>query len=252
MTDKIEIIENEKMNLSIPKFLCDGNVCGPHLNKYPMLSHLNKFNTTAYIGRPGAGKTSLLISMLTSKGDNRVFYKAFDKIIVVMPSSSRASLKVNPFRDHPPERIFDELNLENMISIYDMIQQHADDKETTLLIMDDVGSDLKNKEIQKILKKLAYNRRHLKLCQFFLLQSYTATPRDCRKLFSNIICFKLSKIEAEYIMTECMEQKKETALDILQLFENPHDFLFINIPTQQMYFNWDTVVIHNKDKIETK
>lgn len=248
MTDKIEIIENEKMNLLIPKFLCDGNVCGPHLNKYPMLSHLNKFNTTCFLGRPGAGKTSLLISMLTSKGDNRVFYKTFDKIIVVMPSSSRASLKVNPFRDHPPERIFDELNIENLSTIYDMIQQHADDKETTLLIMDDVGSDIKNKEIQKILKKLAYNRRHLKLCQFFLLQSYTATPKDIRKLFSNIIIFKPSKVEAENIIEEVLEQKKDVAIDILQLFENPHDYLFVNIPTQKMYFNFDEVVIKDTDK----
>lgn len=246
--NKIELIENEKMNLSIPKFLCDGNVCGEHLNKYPMLSHLNKFNTTCFLGRPGAGKTSLLISMLTSKGDNRVFYKTFDKIIVVMPSSSRASLKVNPFRDHPPERIFDELNLENLISIYDMIQQHADDKETTLLIMDDVGSDIKNKEIQKILKKLAYNRRHLKLCQFFLLQSYTATPKDIRKLFSNIIIFKPSKVEAENIIEEVLEQKKEIAINILQLFENPHDYLFVNIPTQKMYFNFDQVVIKDSEK----
>lgn len=246
--NKIQLIENEKMNLSIPKFLCDGNVCGEHLNKYPMLSHLNKFNTTCFLGRPGQGKTSLLISMLTSKGSNRVFYKAFDKIIVVMPSSSRASLKINPFRDHPPERIFDELNLENMISIYDMIQQHADDKETTLLIMDDVGSDIKNKEIQKILKKLAYNRRHLKLCQFFLLQSYTATPKDIRKLFSNIIIFRPSKVEAENIIEEVLETKKDIALDILKLFENPHDYLFVNIPTQKIYFNFDEVVIKDSEK----
>ena len=248
MDNKIEIISNKKMDLPVPKFLCDGNICGEHINQYPMLTHLNKFNTTCFLGRPGAGKTSLLVSMLTAKGPNRIFYKTFDKIIVVMPSSSRASLKVNPFRDHPPERIFDELNLENLSKIYDMIQQHAEDKETTLLIMDDVGSDIKNKEIQKILKKLAYNRRHLKLCQFFLLQSYTATAKDIRKLFSNIICFKPSKIEAENIIEECLEQKKETALDILQLYKNPHDFLFINIPTQQMYFNWDSVVIHDKDE----
>lgn len=246
--NKIELIENEKMNLPVPKFLCDGNVCGEHLNKYPMLSHLNKFNTTCFLGRPASGKTSLMISLLTAKGANRVLYKTFDKIIVIMPSSSRASLKLNPFRDHPPERIFDELNIENLSKIYDMIQQHAEDKETTLLIMDDVGSDIKNKEIQKILKKLAYNRRHLKLCQFFLLQSYLAVPREIRKLFSNLILFKPSKIEAENIIEEVLEQKKDVALDILQLFENPHDYLFVNIPTQKIYFNFDEVVIKDSEK----
>jgi hypothetical protein len=245
--NKIEIIKNEKLDLPIPKFVCDGNICGEHLNKYPMLTHLNKFNTTCFLGRPASGKTSLMISLLTAKGANRVLYKAFDKIIVVMPSSSRASLKVNPFRDHPKERLFDELNIETMTAIYNMIEEHAEDKQTTLLIMDDVGSDIKNKEIQKILKKLAYNRRHLKLCQFFLLQSYLATPKDVRKLFSNIIIFKPSKIEAENIIEECLEQKKDVALDILQLYENPHDFLFLNIPTQQMYFNWDQVVIKDKE-----
>jgi ABC-type transport system involved in cytochrome bd biosynthesis fused ATPase/permease subunit len=58
----IEIKKNNAMVLDIPEFNCDDNPLGEHLNKYEMLSHLNSFSFTAIIGKPGSGKTSLLVS----------------------------------------------------------------------------------------------------------------------------------------------------------------------------------------------
>ena len=52
----ISIKKNEKIEFSIPKFLCDENPVGEHLNKYDMLRHLNSYSNTCIIGRPGSGK----------------------------------------------------------------------------------------------------------------------------------------------------------------------------------------------------
>ena len=117
----IELIANKKLKLQIPDFSCDNSPLGEHLNAYPMLSHLNSYSLTSIIGKPGSGKTSLLISMLTGKGKNRVFRQAFEKVIVVMPSSSRASLKKNIFEKHPQERLYEEFNVETVSKIYDQL-----------------------------------------------------------------------------------------------------------------------------------
>ena len=89
----IEIKKNKELILDIPEFTCDNNPLGEHLNEYEMLSHLNSFSFTAIIGKPGSGKTSLLISFLTGKGNKKIFGKVFDHIHLVMPKSSRESIK---------------------------------------------------------------------------------------------------------------------------------------------------------------
>ena len=90
-----------------------------------MLKHLNKHQTSVFLGRPGSGKTSLLVSMLTSKGKDRVLYKGYNHIILVMPTSSRASLKKNIFEHHPAEKCFDKLDIESISKIYEMVQANA-------------------------------------------------------------------------------------------------------------------------------
>ena len=47
--------KNKHLELDIPEFVCDSGV-GDHLNDYPMLSHLNGFYFTAFIGNPAQVK----------------------------------------------------------------------------------------------------------------------------------------------------------------------------------------------------
>ena len=69
-------------------FTVDGSL-NDNLNKYPMLSNSNGYRFTCFIGKPGSGKTSLLVSFLTSK---KVFKKVFHHVYVVMPTTSRNSM----------------------------------------------------------------------------------------------------------------------------------------------------------------
>jgi DNA replication protein DnaC len=169
--------KNKKMNLTVPEFLCDGGLA-PHLEKYDQLNHLNGFYCTAILGRPGSGKTSFLVSLLTGKGKDKVFRKVFNSLYLIMPSSSRHSMKKYIFKNHSPEKMYDDLTLSNLTEIYSKLETSTLEDESSLLILDDVGATLKNNTIQTLLRKLIYNRRHLKTHIIILLQSFMSVPKE--------------------------------------------------------------------------
>jgi KaiC/GvpD/RAD55 family RecA-like ATPase len=245
----IEIIKNKKLDLNIPEFLCDVPL-GSHLEEYDMLNCLNGYKFTALIGKPGSGKTSMLISWLTGSGKKKVFKKVFDNVLLVMPSTSRQSLKKNIFEKHHEDKMFEELDLTTIETIHNRLLKSSEEGEKTLLILDDVGASLKNNSIQTILRKIIYNRRHLKCHIVILLQSFLSCPKEVRKLLNNVIMFKPSKVEFENLMAECFEIKRDAALDLMNfVYKDPHDALFLNIDNQRMFKDYDEIILHNDDEI---
>ncbi len=75
----ISIKKNKIINLDIPKFLCDNNSVGEHLNNHPLLKLLNVYGFLCVLGRPGMGKTSLTVSFLTQKN-----HKYIGKLIIML------------------------------------------------------------------------------------------------------------------------------------------------------------------------
>lgn len=236
----IKIKKNKKIELEPPKFLCDGDL-SEKLNKYDMLKLFNSFSFNAMIGRPGSGKTSLLVSFLNN---SKIFKKTFHNIYVVMPTSSRESMKNNIFKKHSENKLFDELTLSTIQEIYKNLLKNSEDNESSLLILDDVGAVLKNKQIQQTLRLIIYNRRHLKCQIIILLQSYLSIPKEIRKLFSNVIMFKPSKVEFINLFDEIFENKKDMTMDIMKfVYTDPHDYLVLNVETQKMYKGFDEIII---------
>jgi KaiC/GvpD/RAD55 family RecA-like ATPase len=244
----LELKKNKKLELKIPEFSCDNNPLGEHLTKYEMLQHLNCFGFTGLIGRPGSGKTSLLISFLTCKGKEKIFRKVFDHVLLVMPTSSRNSIKKNPFEKHDAEKMFEDLDFDTIGNIYERLKKSSEEGETTFLILDDVGSSLKNIEIQKMFRKIIYNRRHLKVHVFVLLQSFLSVPKEIRKIFTNLIMFKPSKVEFQNLFDELFETKKDLAMDVMRFtYDVPHQYLFLNVESQKMYKNFDEIIFPEKE-----
>ena len=242
----IELKRNIKMKLDIPEFKCDGSL-GEHLEKYEMLNFLNGFKFTGLIGKPASGKTSLLISFLTGKKNKRVFRKVFNNVILVMPSHSRNSLKKNPFEKHNQDKMFDDLNLNTISIIYQQLEQSSSENETTLLILDDVGASLKNHSILNTLQKIIFNRRHLKVNIFVMLQNFTSAPLSIRKLYNNVIIFKPSKKEFETLFDELFEDKKEKVMEIMRYaYQNPHDYLFLSVDTQRIFKDFDELILDDE------
>jgi lipid A disaccharide synthetase len=162
-----------------------------------------------------------------------------------MPRSSRMSLKNNLFDKYlPPEQLYDSLTEESINDIYHNLLENSANGHKSLVILDDVQSALKNSEIVKILLNMFANRRHLKLVIFVMLQNYKAMQKGLRENVDNCIIFKMSKSQNEKIFEEVIETQKDKFDEIRSLvYKDPHDWLFVNIPSQRMFnSNWDEII----------
>jgi GTPase SAR1 family protein len=88
-----------------------------------------------FLGKAGSGKSSLLISLLQTKG---LFKRVFHDIILFCPPNSRASIS-NDFwsKNLPEENVFDEVTEETLQNAYDVAQANALEGFQTLIVLDD-------------------------------------------------------------------------------------------------------------------
>jgi len=244
---KITIIENEKPNLGVCQMVCDKKLAD-HLDTWEITKFLNNHSVNMLIGAPASGKSSLLYSFFNAKGENRILRKVYHNIYLFMPNSSQSSFKKNIFDTLDENKKFNELNYDNLEEVMDRIKQ-AEPYENNCIIFDDMGAFLKNKDTKKLFKELVYNRRHLHVSIYFLVQSWLSIERDLRKLFTNIFCFKVSKSEMDNLFNEVIEHKKDHMLDIMKLvYDKRFNFLFINTDTARMFKNWDEIKFQEDDE----
>ncbi len=60
--------------------------------------------------------------------------------------------------------------------------------------------------------------------------------------------FKPPKKEMEIVFEELIENKKDLFVDIMKMtYDKKHNFLFVNVPTQRMFKNWDELIIKEND-----
>ena len=245
----ISIKKNPIIKLNIPKFECDENPVSKHLNTHPLTQLLNIYGFLCVIGRPGSGKTSLTISFITQKKPN-IYRKTHHHLLVIMPENSINSLSDNPFKKLDPTNIYGDLTDATITEVYNKIVEFSKSDEKTILLIDDMTASLKaSRFIQETLKKLIYNRRHLKLNIIITAQSFCNIPLDVRKNIQNLILFKPAKKEFELVFDELMENKKDVFLNIMKLtYDQKHNFLFMNVPTQRLFKNWDEILIKDPDE----
>ena len=244
----ISIKKNKNIKLSIPNFTCDYNAVGEHLEKHDLTKYLNCYGFLCVVGRPQSGKTSMTIAMITQK-EPRIYKKTHNHILLFMPENSINSLKKNPFEKLNPSNIYYELTNSSILDAYEKIDGWSKEGEKTLLFIDDMTADLKkSKFIIDTLKKLIYNRRHLKLNIIITCQVYPNLPLDVRKCITNLIMFRPPKKELERVFDELIESKKEIFDKVFKLvYDEPHNFLFLNVPSQTMFKNFDEIIIHDED-----
>lgn len=232
-------LEESNYNLEPVKFNVDSSL-GDHIQ--------DPFPSTSFFwlicGKAGSGKTSLLINTLKSKGQNRIYNKVFDKITLVMPKNSRASIKDNPLDDLPSDQVFEEFDEDVMTKIKSNRELFDEKKEkkrnmNQLLILDDITASLKNNDVMKMLIELATNRRHLKLSIILLVQFLRAVPRPVRFQVTNVTFFKPSNnLDSKIIEEEYINMKPDEFKALCKfVFENNHDFLMIDKNNETIYKN---------------
>jgi len=229
---------NTKPNLEKIDFLCDGAI-SKKLEKYELFKEfLNRYNTTIFLGKQGSGKTSLLINFV------KIYKKCFNKIYVFMPLSSRNSLKNNIFDKLDEEQIYDELNLDNIMDLYERLKENSDNDLKSMVIFDDVQKGCKDNEVVKYLKNIVANQRHLKVVNFILLQNFYALDAGIRELINNVIIFKMDKKQTEKIFNEYIEKYKDKFLEVNRfVYDKPYNWLFLNLNSQRLFKNFDEILL---------
>lgn len=237
----IHIIENKKPKLARPNFLVDGKL-ESRLDQYEITKLLNKSNFTLFLGPAGSGKTSMIISLLNTPN---LFKCVFHTIYLFMGKNSRDSIKGSFFdKQIPPEQIYDELTPENLNEVYDKIRDDAEEGYLSLILMDDVQRQMKEKNVEKLLLHIVNNRRHLKTSIWCANQNYINIPRPVRLGLTNIFCWKVKKREIENLLTEQIEMPRDKFDDVIKLcFTEPHDFMFLDSNSQRLFSNWNEIIM---------
>lgn len=237
----IRIKKNKTPDLPVCNMSCDKPL-HDKLKKFDMFNTcLNKHHTTGIIGKPGQGKSSLIYSLFKSKD---ALKKCFDTVFYICPANSMGSMSDNIFAKLPDDQIYNELTGD----VLDEIIQRASNREDgdkIALIIDDMASQLKNNDVQKALKQIAMNKRHLGIYATFILsQTWKSVPFEIRRLYSNIIIFKVSPDEMESLFTETLPQYKEYSNEISKIvYDKPHEYLVINTDSGKLYKKFNEIII---------
>jgi hypothetical protein len=227
------VVARSKIDFKPPEFLCDKTI-GRHIEEPLPASH----HFMAICGLAGSGKTSLMLAMLTSK---QIYCKAYHHVHLVMPEHSRGSIKDSPFEGH--NKTYNELDWAALNKVKLAAETASKKKQFSLLILDDVGAALKDTTIQRLLKELVWNRRHLRLSIWILAQSFNSMPMAVRKSISHLAMYKPNNVkEARLLFEELVYMDKEDAVELMDfVFDKRHDFLFVDIAGGHFYKNFDLI-----------
>lgn len=232
-------IQNTEFSVKVPPVICDTEFDVPA--PFP-----NKSFHMAVVGRPGSGKTSLAINMLCeSKKGHRVYYRKFDHVGVFIPKGSLASLKNNPFESLPDDDVYHSFDEAVLIDFEAKCEERRQQEppETTLMFIDDYASELRcYGNLEKIFKRLCFNRRHLRLSIINCVQRLTAIPKAVRATFSHLLFFKATKTENEIIYKELIDVDKQKYIQLCEhCFQNKHDTIFVNLNDLDFYHNFNKI-----------
>lgn len=245
----IKLIKNKRPELPVCKMMCDVKI-NKTLDDYKLTTFLNRSQSTAIIGRPGSGKTSLLYALFKNKNP-ALLRDAYHNIFLFQPKESGNSMSDNIFEKNlPPENLFYELTEDTLQSVFDRIKEDNESEEYEgvlhhAIIFDDQTAHLRdNPKIKSILNELLFNRRHLHVSLFFIVQTFKSIEPSIRKLIDNYFLYKTNKQALEQIASEVIEIQSKYVIPLSNLvYDAKFNFLFINVETKTLMKNWDTIVI---------
>ena len=141
----------------------------------------------------------------------------------------------DPFELLPDDQKFDRATLENLQSTLDTIKDSGD---KVLLILDDCISDIRGKgksEIENLLHRIFFNRRHLagkggSLSIIATSQTYNKIDPKLRKTCSQLVFFEnKNKKELDSIFDEVILIPKQEFFDVLRyIYDRKYRFMYID------------------------
>jgi len=185
-------------------------------------------------GASGSGKSNLIVNLLKSnkttkdKTHKKSYRNAFDNIILVSPSAH--TIKDSPLENISDDQKFDSISDEVFGLVDSMTEDSIQENTHTLLILDDVSSQLRLKENEKKLNHLIKNRRHLNLSIWIVTHKSTDASPALRSNANLIFLFKPKTTrEIDTIQSEYMMMSKQRADEIMNAaYKDRYDFLLID------------------------
>jgi hypothetical protein len=198
------------------------------------------------VGSGGSGKTSLLLNQFRRGG---AYHKKFHHLYLFTPAISFASVKDHPFEKH--DKVQHELTRNTLEDLYEELkdrkEEHDDDDEMeyNCVVIDDMASTLKEKDVQKLLNTMLIKARHLNTCFIFTLQSYLYMPKMLRKQTTYATIFKpKNREEWNSINQELLQMKEDDAKKLYDyVFEKEYSHLDIDTIENHLYRNFNLLEI---------
>ena len=217
------------------------------------------------VGSPGSGKTSNIMSLLTSHPTKKnpskplYYFKFFDNIHLI--SGSLQTLPDNFTKLLPDNKKHNKYTDDLLIDIIDDLREG--ENENNLLIMDDI---IKSLNRSKILSSVVLNRRHIThneeeegqggLSLIIMSQKFSLLNLEYRNAVSHFILFKVSSApELKRIREEIMYDLDDDEFNQLTKFawKDKYSFIFVDLnkPKKDKYFvKFDKVIFDDDDEDE--
>mgnify|MGYP003625437150 CR=1 FL=1 len=258
MTNIVEI-PNTELNVSKIAMHCDK--CIEDSKGRSVVAPLMKTSHMYVIsGASGSGKSNLIVNLLKStkitkdKKHKKSYRNMFENIILVSPSAH--TVKDSPLENLADDQKFNSIS-EDMFDLVDSMTEDAvEDDKHTLLILDDVSSQLRLKENEKQLTQLVKNRRHLNLSIWVVTHKVTDAPPSLRSNANLIYLFKPKTLkEIDAIQSEFMMLPKLKADELMKAsYKNRYDFMLIDTSLRSgsdfLYYRNFNQLIFEDDKNE--
>ena len=226
MTSIKEEVLEQPIHISKFKFTCDDSDATipkplPQQGGFAML----------IVGKPRSGKTNLLLNLTTKAHKN--FNRKFDRVFLFSPSCH--TMRDDPFELLPDDQKYETANEESIRSVLDTIKDSGD---KVLMILDDCISDIRGKgksEIENLLHRIFFNRRHLagkggSLSIIATSQTYNKIDPKLRKTCSHLCFFEnKNKKELDSIFDEVILIPKQEFYDVLRyIYDRKYRFMYID------------------------
>lgn len=188
----------------------------------------------AIIGPKGSGKSSIILSLLTSKKSP---YRKYFKNILLCSPTAQYDDKMKPLQeevameghywdsltDGTAEEMIDELNRMN--------EAYTGKKKLqNLIILDDVTHSFPTGRKPSKISALFTNSRHLKTSIWVITHKYTSMPTIFRNQVDAMFIFRTnSKMEIECFKRDLNCDEDEFERNLQTATEEDHSFLYINM-----------------------
>ena len=232
MTNIVEIPNSE---LNIQKIAMNCDKCITDSKGRSIAAPLMKTSHFYIIsGASGSGKSNLIVNLLKStkttkdKKHKKSYRNMFDNIILVSPSAH--TIKDSPLENISDDQKFNSISEDMFDMVISVTDDAVEDNQHTLLILDDVSSQLRLKENEKLLTQLVKNRRHLNLSIWIVGHKVTDLSPALRSNANLIFLFKPKTLkEIDAIQSEYMMMPKKEADELMRAaYKDRFDFMLID------------------------